>query len=260
MPDHELALLNELTSVGVPPRPTASLNPDPTSEVESVGDKAEKHTEEAAAPAATVTASNIWRHPDAHPIALDLALIRHYGPDWLGWEAETLRAQIPVDFHTSAVSDLNISKLQACKALHLVDSFWQRWEVFIACLMPLNNEFPDFRVMSAPTLAQCLVAVDIAGRIRDDVEWTSEMRTYFSVVYQHDGIFLPIPPLDFVELEVPEEVDQRILAQRWATARGEKRPPEGHDVLSEQVHRLFVVNEYLEESRTRLQQQLRLHV
>jgi hypothetical protein len=246
-PDHESAFLSALEAIGVVP--------------ESVQSKegAAQHTTTVPAPPSAVTADNLWRHPDAHPIALDALMLRQYGPAWLDWEAETLRELIPEDFKTPSVSELNVSKLQACKCLHLVDSFWERWEVFIACLAPFNAEFPDFETMYVPTVAQCLVAADTAARIRTDVPWSSEMKAYFEVVYRHDGIFLPLPPLDFVHLEMPEELNRAELNLRWASVKQDGRAPTAATPIDEQLRRLLVVDGYLEESRARLQQQLQLH-
>lgn len=207
-----------------------------------------------------VTSSNFWRHPDAHPLALDLFMLRKYGPDWLGWEAETMRVLIPEDFHTPSVSELNIAKLQACKTLHLVDTFWKQWEVFVACLGPLNSEFPDFTTMPAPSVGQVLVACDVAERIRADVEWSEEMKAYIATVYRYDGIFLPLPPADFIHLEVPEEIDTAELARRWPEVRAKEEAPTAATPLDEQLRRLLHAYEYLEDSRTRLRLQLQLHV
>lgn len=244
MTDPERAFLDALHAIGASTPPPAS---DQEKEVV------------AEAPPASVTAKNIWHHPDAHPIALDMLLLRKFGPEWLGWEPETLQLLIPENFGTSALSDLNLSKLQACKVLHLVDSFWQRWEVFVACAMPLNGVFPDFQVMQVPTVAQCMVACDIAKRIRDDVAWSDELKAYVGTVYRHDGIFFPLPPADFATFEVPEAIDQKAIAEKWPSVRASGVPPKGQTVLDEQLRRLLVANGFLEESRLRLQQQLRLH-
>lgn len=213
---------------------------------------------EKVAESSSVTAANIWRHPDAHPIALDMLMLRQYGPEWLGWEPETLGVLIPEDFKTETLSDLNLSKLQACKVLHLVDSFWHHWEVFLACLMPFNNEFPDFHVLQVPTVAQCLVACDVANRIRDDVAWSEEVRVFIAQVYHHDGIYAPMPPADFVSLTVPEVIDEKKVVERWPEVRASGRPPAGTSHEDEQLRRLLIANTFLEESRTRLNQQLRL--
>ena len=249
MPDHDSVLLTLLSSVGAKQAAAVILERDDSVapiEVPSVP--------------STVTVSNIWRHPQAHPVALDLFMLRKYGPDWLGWEAETLRAIIPPDFKTSSVSEINIAKLQACKTLHMVDSFWNSWEVYVACLAPFNSEFPDFEIAPAPTVAQCLVACDVGARIRDDVEWSSEMKVYVSTVYEHDGIFLPLPPADFVTLKTPPEINPTELALKWPEVRARGRAPTAATPLDEQLRRLLAAHEYLEGSRSRLQQQLHLHV
>jgi hypothetical protein len=257
-PDKERAFLEALESIGG----TTDRLPkavDPTVIVEEGSTEHLSSTTDVPAPPEAVTAKNLWRHPDAHPIALDLLLLRRYGHTWLEWEPETLQVLIPEDFATPSLSELNLAKLQACKTLHLVDTFWQQWEIFIACLMPFNSEFPDFEVMQVPTLAQVLVACDVAGRIRDDVAWSGEMKEYVKVVYQHDGIFLPLPPADFVTLEAPEEIDQKELATRWNEVRSTGKAPTGDTHMDEQLRRLLTANGFLEESRARLQRQLSFH-
>ena len=243
LPDHERAFLDALESLGLPPA-------EKTAAAEGA-----LHSDTIPAPAATVTYANIWRHPDAHPLTLDILLLDKYGVDWLSWEAETLRTLIPEDFKTSSVSELNIAKVQACKALHLVDSFWQRWEVFIACLMPFNSEFPNFHTMPVPTVAQVLVACDIADSIRDDVPWSSEMKAYIATVYEHEGIFVTLPPANFVTLNVPEEINVAAVLKRWPAVRDSRQAPTGQTPDDEQLRRLLTVNEYLEESRARFRRQ-----
>jgi hypothetical protein len=256
--DNDQAFLEALESIG-DKKKLPKIEGDPTVIVEEGSTDAPSVTTTVQAPPENVTAKNIWRHPDAHPIALDFFLLRRYGHSWLEWEPETLQTLIPEDFGTPLLSDLNLSKLQACKTLHLVDTFWQQWEIFVACLRPFNNEFPDFAVMPAPTVAEVLVACDVAARIRDDVAWSTEMKEYVKVVYKHDGIFLPLPPADFITLEAPEEIDQKQLAVRWNEVRSTDKPPVGETHMDEQLRRLLTANDILEESRARLQRQLNLH-
>jgi hypothetical protein len=258
-PDHELGFLEALKGVGPKPVVLPTLDSQTTSVIETVNKAPEEHTTSVPAAPATVTAANLWRHPDAHPIVLDLLMLNRFGPAWLEWSGESLRTVIPEDFKTQSVSELNITKLQACKTLHLVDSFWQRWEVFIACLMPFNSEFPDFRTMPVPTVAQCLVAVDVATNIRTDVDWSSEMKAYFSVVYKHDGIFKPLPPLGWADVEMPEGHRFGDLCDAWDKWRVKSITPTGDTFEEEQVRRLLAARAYLEESRARLKYQLKLH-
>lgn len=254
--DHEAAFLQALRSVGL----TKAGDPpyEETTKVETTNLATEHGTTFIPDPP-SLTPASLWRHPDAHPIVLDFLLLQKYGPDWMGWESETLEVRIPQDFNTPTLSDLNLSKVQALKTMHLVDSYWQRWEVFTWCTMPFNRVFPDFSVMQVPTLAQCLVSVDIANRIRNDVEFSLELKTYLTTVYQHDGILLPLPPIDFVLLDTSEiDVDMGDLRSRWSILRSSDSEPKGDTMEDEQLRRLLSAQHFLEESRTRLRHQLKL--
>jgi hypothetical protein len=207
----------------------------------------------------SVTIKNVFRHPGAHPLVLDLLLINKYQEEWLGWEYETIERRVPEDFGVDRVSDLNLSKLQAVKTLHLVDSFWQRWEVFVWCTMPLNAVFPDFQVMQVPTVLQCMVSVDMAKRVRDDVAWEEEVKQYLSVVHSHDGILLPQAPLDFVEVDVKGfPIDLGSVVERWGSVRSSRTAPTGDTVEDEQLRRMLELYEELEGHRGRLRQQLEI--
>lgn len=199
---------------------------------------------------------NLFQHPDAHPVALDLALLLKYGPDWMTWETETLELRIPQDFRTNSISDLNMEKVQAVKTLHFVDSFWQEWEVFLWCTMPLNGFFSNFGHMQVPTVAQCLVSVDIANRIRTDVGWSQEVQEYLTTVWKFSNLFCSLPPVDFLKIDVPEVVDCEEVARRWPSVRSSGDWPSGGTIVGEQLRKMAVANDYLEESRARLREQM----
>lgn len=235
---YEKAFLEALQTVGLTPAPVEDF---------------EKEAESGA------TRQNIWRHPDAHPVVLDYLLLQKYGVEWMNWEAETLETRVPQDFDTQTLSDLNLSKIQACKTLHFVDTFWERWEVFTWCAMPFNGIFPDFAMMQVPTVAQAAIAVDIARRLRTDVDYSLEVKTYLAVVHQHDGVLVPIEPLDFVTVDTKDvTVDVSDIQHRWRDVRASGSAPKGATMEDEQLRRMLGVHHYLEESRTRLRQQLRL--
>lgn len=254
-------LESALREAGLLKQAQGELPPEVTKEVsisETVGETEDKPQAEKKAPPSP-TFVNLFQHPDAHPYVLDLALLKKYGPEWMEWEVEVLELRIPSDFPTKSVSDLNLEKLQAMKTLHYVDGFWQSWEVFISCVMPLNGLFPDFEIMQIPTVAQCAVAVDIANRVRDDVAWTDEMKAYLEVVHKFDGIFCAIQPLDFVTIDSEDyPVDCKEVSMLWPAVRKIMKPPTGDTSTAEQLRRLLVVHESLEEHRVHLQSQLPL--
>lgn len=212
----------------------------------------------ASSPKASMTAINLFQHPDSHPLVLDLALLQRYGPEWMTWEAEVLEWRIPKDFKTSDVSDLNMHKLQAVKTLHFVDTFWERWEVFVWCTMAFNDIFPDFEMMQVPTVAQALVGVDIANRVRDDISWSEEVKDYLAVVFKYEGIFCPLPPIDFISIDTPPVVDCAEIQKLWPSVRSTNNPPTANTITAEQLRRMLIVNTYLEENRAQLDTQLKV--
>lgn len=210
-------------------------------------------------PPSKVTRSNVFKSAEAHPILLDLLLLQKYGTDWLRWEVDTMSRRVREDFGTATVADLNIEKLQACRVLHLVDDFWSRWEVFLPCCMAFNGTFADFAQMQVPDVAYCMVAVDVASRIRDDIEWSNEVKKYLEVVHVHSHQLCPIPPLDFVSMEgyeFPTEVSCSEIRRRWADVRIQNRAPTGVSVADEQLRRMLGSWRYLESIRARLREQL----
>jgi hypothetical protein len=254
--DFEGHFLDALKRIGVKPSPKARPSYDESDEYTETIDTTlpdEKKVAEV-----LPTPINLFQHPDAHPVVLDLALLRKYGPEWMTWEAETLVWRIPQDFRTATVSDLNLSKIMAVKTMHFVDTFWKKWEVFVWCAMPLNNLFPDFNHMQVPTAAQCTVAVDIANNIRTDVEWSDELKAYLVTVFQHDDIYYPVDPIDFLtvpSLGVP--VDTAEIATKWSKVRAAKSAPSGRTVVDEQLRRCLTIKNYVDEARGRLHSQLR---
>lgn len=240
------------------PHPDEEDSEDP---IETVGDEEEEQTKVAEAQPAPskVSSSNFFQHPDTHPLVLDLALLRRYGPDFLLWEPETLEMRVPQDFRTPQISYLNMAKIQACKVLHLVDTYWTQWEVFCWITAVLNGQFPDFQVMQVPTTAQCAVSVDVVKRLREDVEWSSEVKAFIEQVLRFDGLFLALPPLDFVKVDAdgyivrPEEI-----RAAWPSVQSSGLVPEAETVTNEQLRRLLVVHQAVEDNRRDLRYQLPL--
>jgi hypothetical protein len=226
-----------------------------TEEVETTQGEDEEPFADRTAPALP---SSLFQSVDAHPYVLDLILLRKYGPEWLEWELFTLTTTVQNDFG-STLSEINLQKLQAVRALHLANGFWRSWEVFSPVCAALNAAVPDFDVVQVPTVSQCAVAVEIAKRIRTDVEWSDEMKTYFEVVHKFDGIFLAIEPLDFITVDVEDyPVDLADIVKRWPEVRRTEVPPQGMNVTDEQLRRLLVIHETLKESRADLRSQLAL--
>jgi hypothetical protein len=241
-------------------RSSAVLEEEPTVVVETTQGDEQAHPPvvgSVTSPQLAVTPDNLFKNLDTHPILLDLVLLRKYGDTWLGLEMESLVELIKADFRTQTVSDVNLEKIQACRALHLVDDFWLRWEVFLPCCAAFNGYLADFDHAQSPDVAECMVAVDIANRLRDDVTWSSEVAGYLACVHRYNSELCPQAPLDFVQVDTTGlSVDCAEVARRWTGVRAEGKAPTGNSVEDEQLRRMLGSLLYLESARSKLRSQL----
>ena len=205
------------------------------------------------------TTINLFQNPNAHPFVLDLALLKKYGPEWMQWEPEVLELRILTDFRTNSLSDLNADKLMAIASIHLRDEFWKEWQVFTPIALALSGSTPDFQVMQGLTVPQAMIAVDTVNRLRTGVEWSLEMKTYLGVVHLHDGVFCPVSPLDFVEVDSEGyDIDCAKIRDKWDMVRASRIAPPSTSVENEQLRRMLEAFVLLEENRQQLQDQLPL--
>lgn len=202
-----------------------------------------------------VTAKNIYRHPAAHPVVLDLCMTKRFGTDWLMWESETIERVLA---EQGGISHVNLSKLQACRTLHLVDTFWGQWEVFLPCCMSFNGIPPDFVQMQVPSVLQCMIAVDTANRIRDGVQWSNEVKLFIESVFRHDSFAVPLEPLNFITVETYGHfLDVQDICKRWPACYLAHKAPEGDTAEDEQLRRMLDAYEQLDDVRSALRRQLK---
>jgi len=264
MKDYELRFREALTKLA---NRTETLNkvaeqvklPEEDDEDEAIetteSDEIEKSAAETTEPPPHI---NLFQHPDSHPAILDILLLQKYGPEWMLWEPETLEVRIPQDFRTQGVSELSMHKIQAMKTLHFVDTPWKRWEVFVWCAMPVNGVFPDFEVMQVPTVAQCLVAIDIFNLVRQDVAWSDELKVYLGAVWRHEGLFCPLEPADFILVDrTGIDVDCSKIAEVWPSVRKSGDAPVEDTAQAEQLRRMLIAHEALKDSRELFEKQMR---
>lgn len=206
----------------------------------------------------SVTLKNAFKNSDSHPLFLDLLLIRKYGIDYLGWSYETLDTVIPKDFGMT-VSSYNMQKIAACQSLHLVDTFWSRWETFGWITSGLHGVPPDPNNTQLFTVAQYMVAVDTATKIQSQNEFSDEVKAYVRSVYMMDHIAVPVEPLDFVTLDVSDyPVNVQKITERWPVVRSSKQAPHGNTIEDEQLRKMLAAHIFLEDSRSRLNAQMSL--
>lgn len=147
-----------------------------------------------------VTRNNLFSHPDAHPFVLDMALLKAFQLDWFNWEADTLFKEIVETFNTS-IADVNRMKILAASSLHVIDYFWESWEIFENTVLALNGVIPRIGYIQPPDLPLLMAGVDIANSIRKE-EFSDEVCRYAAAVFLHDQVSYAPKPLDFCQFYV----------------------------------------------------------
>jgi hypothetical protein len=144
-----------------------------------------------------VTRNNLFSHPEAHPFVLDMALIKAFKLDWFAWDPDALFQEIRRVFKTS-VADINRVKIMAVVTLHVIDSFWDRWEIFEKVVLALNGIHTRPHHMQPPDLPSLMAGVDIANSIRKE-DFDEEVARYTAACLLNEEVTYAPDPLDFCQ-------------------------------------------------------------
>lgn len=147
-----------------------------------------------------VSVRNLFTHQDAHPVALQLSLLRAFGQEWVDWEPETLWAEIQRVFK-SQISELARNKVQAIKTVLVSSGPWEDWQVFEKVMQALNGVIPKWEFMQAPNIEQLYAGIDILSALRKG-EFSDEVKLYMAAAVLNDDVIFVPPPLDFLQVEV----------------------------------------------------------
>ncbi len=144
-----------------------------------------------------LTSRSVFSHPEAHPQALDLVLLKNFELDWLTWLPETLFHEIEQTFTTS-IAEVNKLKILAAQTLHVVDTYWEEWEIFEKTLWALNGQMPRLDTIQPPDLSMLMGGVDMANSIRQET-YGEEVARYCAAVFLHENVFYAPEPLEFCQ-------------------------------------------------------------
>jgi hypothetical protein len=149
-----------------------------------------------------VTLRNLFTHPDAHPITLDFAMMKAFGEDWFGWQAETLWDEIRDEFG-SQLSELCKQKIRALQACHVSVLPWKAWQVFEKVAHAFNGTLPNFSIVQMLDLEELFATVDMLAFTRKE-KFSDEVKLYMAGTVLHEDVFFVPAPLDFLQMEVSQ--------------------------------------------------------
>jgi hypothetical protein len=145
----------------------------------------------------SITSRSVFSHPEAHPVALDLVLLKNFDLEWLRWLPDTLFSEIEKTFGTS-IAEVNRIKILAAQTLHTIDSFWEAWEIFEKVVWSLNGHVPRVDVLQPPDLSILMSGVDMANGIRQET-YGEEVARYCAAVFLYENVLYAPEPLSFCQ-------------------------------------------------------------
>lgn len=147
-----------------------------------------------------VTPTNIWRHPQAHPLALALLLLDRYGEAYVEWLPETLKSTLERD--GLQLSNSSWVKILATRVLLYSPSPWRQWEVFHWTALGLAGQQPNFTFLEEPELGHLVVAADLMRVVDPKRAMGEEVDKFVAATLRSEGIPFAPSPLDFCQREL----------------------------------------------------------
>ncbi len=153
-------------------------------------------------PLPVVTMKNIWRHPNAHPFALSLLLLDRYGEQYLEWEPETLRSTMKKD--EILISDSVWTKILATRVILVSPSPWRQWEQFHWIVTGLAGKPPSFVYMERPEIGFIMSGIDTMKIVDRPRPFAEDIGKFVATVLRDRGVTYAPPPMQFAQEELDD--------------------------------------------------------
>lgn len=167
----------------------------------------------------SLTYRSVFSHPDAHPLALDVTLLKHFELEWLSWLSDTLFLEIERTFSTS-IAEVNKLKILAVQTLHVIDTCWEEWEIFEKHIWALNGMVPRVDSIQPPDLTMLFSGVSIINSIRKET-FGEEVARYCAAVFLYENVHYAPEPLSFCQ----DFISQPMFTCKDCGQKGSTLPP-----------------------------------
>jgi len=135
-----------------------------------------------------------FTNKSAHPLVLNLLLVKEFGPEYLGWEPETCWLEISRTWGTT-VSEVNRNKIQAIRTCHTTDQPYERWEVFDLVCSGLLGTPPKFDLIQKPSPHRAAFALDVLSQVKEGTKISDEVYKYTAACMMDYGLAYGPGPL-----------------------------------------------------------------
>ena len=192
------------------------------------------------------TPKHAFTSKDVHPLVLDLLLLKEFGPEYLGWEPETVWVEISKTWGTS-VSDSNKNKIQAIRTCHTTSQPYERWETFELVCSGLVGQPPKFDLIQRPTPHKAAFALEVMTQIKEKQRVADEVYKYISACMLDYGLVYGQGPLSPCNKHLRHFVSREKQLQIKRSLDRNRVPKfDGKDENDVQVMKSISVKDFLE--------------
>ena len=136
-----------------------------------------------------------------HTITLVRTLLKDLGPECIDWEPVVIQKTM---YDRYQAAKLNVYKALGGLAVLQQDRFWHDWQTFHFLAQVFNNNTPSASIIQELSVAQLMVAVDTAIKLREELQslsyipvFSEEVSKFVASQALNQGVWYLPEPLAF---------------------------------------------------------------
>lgn len=174
--------------------------------------------------------SDLFVRTGVSPTAYRDLLSGRFGQGWLGWEPETLKAEIGREW-TDPIEQV-FEKIMALQTFLTTDLFWDEILPFENIVLAFNDSPVDFDLIQRAQPKEIAYGVSVARDLKDREDFVEDIIEYIRASHREDGVLVYHPILWFSM--PPRDDDKQIEIERAVIASiDDERPPNSADTNAE---------------------------
>ena len=180
---------------------------------------------------------------------LDLynALMLEYKKEWLDWEVETLRYELPISKRLSSLPDSEYEKVFALQVIAKTNYPMEAWNTFenIGHALVGNVVIVDY--ITPLDIQECVLLIRTIKSIRQDAELSDDVCAYIGACALTSGLVLLPPSVDHRAQEQLDDLGMDISIKERVISALEGSNSDHDPIVKTQIERLQGISEYVNE-------------
>jgi len=160
--------------------------------------------------------------PDAYRDLFD----RTFGRQWIEWEPETLRMEIPKTWGVHPIEEV-FEKIMALQTFIRTDLFWDDAVAFENIVLAFNDLFVDPDLIQQALPREIAFGIAVAKRLNEKSDFVQDIVEYIRASHREEGILVYHPELKVFQPEYHDDFRRDTAARvQELVAEGSGTPAE----------------------------------